>query len=60
MKWLRHVADGATVVGPGALPVRGTPTLLLVDSEGAVEAAWTGLLSPEREAEVLAAVFGAR
>ena len=52
--------DSIVFVGPGALPVRGTPTLLLVDSEGAVEAAWTGLLGPEREAEVLAAVFGAR
>ena len=35
----------------------GTPTLLLVDRDGVIEAAWMGLLDQSREAEVLAA-FG--
>lgn len=50
--------DSVVFVGPGVLPVSGTPTLLLVDRQGVVEAAWIGLLGREREDEVLAAVFG--
>ena len=41
-----------------ALPDSGTPTLLLVDRNGFVTHAWIGLLSSDREKEVLAAVFG--
>ena len=40
------------------LPESGTPTLLLVDRDGLVTHAWIGLLSSDREEEVLAAVFG--
>lgn len=40
------------------LPVSSTPSLLLVDREGVVEAAWMGLLDARREDEVLAAVSG--
>lgn len=51
----RHLIepDEVVFVEPGVLPVRGTPTLLLVDSEGRVDAAWIGLLDSRREAEVL-------
>lgn len=48
--------DEVVFVEPGLLPVSGTPTLLLVDSEGRVDAAWIGLLDSEREAEVLDAL----
>lgn len=40
------------------LPDSGTPTLLLVDRDGLVTHAWIGLLSSDREEEVLTAVFG--
>lgn len=36
-----------------ALHIRGTPTLLLVDSSGVVTGEWVGKLPPEKEAEVL-------
>jgi thioredoxin-related protein len=36
-----------------ALRIRGTPTLLLVDSAGVVTGEWVGKLPPEKEAEVL-------
>ncbi len=35
------------------LGVGGTPTLILVDSQGVVKESWVGHLPPEREAEVL-------
>ncbi len=40
-----------------AIPVRGTPTLILVDHKGVVQRVWAGQLPPEKEAEVLAAVL---
>lgn len=49
--------DAVVFVDPLGLPVTGTPTLLLVDRDGVIEAAWMGLLDQSREAEVLAA-FG--
>ncbi len=49
--------DSVVFVESGALPVRGTPTLLLVDGEGLVTHAWIGLLNADGEAEVLDAVF---
>ena len=49
--------DSIVFVEPGVLPVSGTPTLLLVDSDGLVEAAWIGLLGSDRQKEVLTAVF---
>ena len=36
-----------------SIHVRGTPSLILVDSQGIVKAAWLGKVSPESEAEVL-------
>jgi len=38
------------------LGVSGTPTLILVDQQGRVESVWVGMLSPQRESELLAAV----
>jgi hypothetical protein len=37
----------------GAIGVAGTPTLLLLDNQGKVEASWVGTLSAPQEAEVL-------
>lgn len=48
--------DELVFVESSVLPVGGTPTLLLVDSEGRVDAAWIGLLDSEREAEVMDAL----
>lgn len=42
-----------TQSGLDVLGVRGTPTLILIDSEGAVVSSWAGKLSPEEEREVL-------
>ena len=41
------------VVFPVALPVRVTPTLLLVDSAGVVSRSWAGLLNADREQAML-------
>lgn len=38
--------------------VRGTPTLIVVDNAGAVVQSWVGKLPPEKEAEVIARLFG--
>jgi len=38
--------------------VRGTPTLVLVDRNGAVVQTWRGKLPPEKEAEAVATLFG--
>ncbi len=40
----------------GALGVRGTPTLLLVDDKGVVTQAWIGRLPADREDEIINAV----
>ena len=48
----------ALIVNTGALPVRGTPALLVVDTEGLVTHAWMGMLDSDREAEVLRVLFG--
>lgn len=50
--------DAVVFVEGGVLPVSGTPTLLLVDSEGLVTHAWIGLLDAGREADVIEALFG--
>ena len=50
--------DSVVFVASGELPVRGTPTLLLVDGEGLVTHIWIGLLDADREAEVFDALFG--
>lgn len=49
--------DSVVFAEPGALPVSGTPTLLLVDGEGLVTHAWIGLLSADREQEVFDALW---
>jgi thioredoxin-related protein len=36
-----------------SIPVRGTPTLVLVDSKGVVTDAWVGKLPSDKEAEVI-------
>lgn len=36
-----------------SIPVRGTPTLVLVDSKGVVTDAWVGKLPADKEAEVI-------
>lgn len=40
----------------GSLGVRGTPTLILVDRNGAVLKSWVGELKPERQEEVLKSI----
>ena len=49
--------DSVVFVDDGVLPVSGTPTLLMVDRDGVVTNAWIGLLSEERKAEVIDALF---
>ena len=49
--------DAVLFVEPTILPVTGTPTLLLVDQEGNVEASWRGLLDVTREEDVRRTVF---
>jgi hypothetical protein len=41
---------------PPSLPIRGTPTLLLVDRDGIVRKVWAGQLSPEGERDVIETV----
>lgn len=50
--------DSIVFVDLSELSVPGTPTLLLADDEGQVMRAWVGLLNAEREAELIATVFG--
>lgn len=45
--------DDIKQAGPDAVPVRGTPTLIMADREGAVVESWVGKLPAEKEAEVL-------
>ena len=40
----------------GDIGVRGTPTLLLVNSAGVVTNVWVGKLQPDQEQQVLAAL----
>jgi thioredoxin-related protein len=54
-------SEGLDVRGLAGVPleglkVSGTPTLLLVDRRGTVLNAWTGVLSPKQELEVMKAV----
>ena len=50
--------DALVVIERGVLPVSGTPTLLLVDSEGVVTHAWIGRLDADGEADVFNALVG--
>lgn len=47
-------------VQPGAIRVSGTPTLIMVDSSGAVVDSWLGKLPPEKEEEVLKSLLAER
>ena len=49
--------DAVIYVERSDLPVSATPTLLVVDSDGAITHSWIGLLDAEREAEVLDVLF---
>ena len=40
-------------LSPGAIRIRGTPTVLLVNSAGVVTEEWLGKLPPDKENEVL-------
>ena len=51
----RVYADSVVFVAADALPVSGTPTLLMVDNTGLITHAWLGQLNAEREQEVLSA-----
>lgn len=58
-------ANGVSVsdvrqANPGAVGVRGTPTLIIVDSSGAVVDSWVGKLPPEKEEEVLSRLMTER
>jgi hypothetical protein len=48
--------DGVFSQPLDSLKVTGTPTLLLLDSNGRVARAWVGQLTPQGEKEVIAAV----
>jgi hypothetical protein len=48
--------DQVKQVPLGAIGVRGTPTLLLVDDRGQIRGSWYGKLSPEAEEDVLSAL----
>jgi len=45
--------DDVRQLSPGAIRIRGTPSLLLVNNAGVVTDEWVGKLPPEKEAEVL-------
>lgn len=45
--------DDIRQISPGTIRIRGTPTLLLVNSAGVVTDEWLGKLPPEKENEVL-------
>ena len=45
--------DDIKQAGPDAVPVRGTPTLIIADRTGAVIESWVGKLPAEKEVEVL-------
>jgi len=60
-KYLGHLAVPITEVrqeGLGALGVRGTPTLLLINDKGVVTKSWVGRLRADKEREVISAVRG--
>jgi hypothetical protein len=52
------IASEVIKVVPADLMVGGTPTLILINKEGAVEKSWVGKLPPEKEADVLEQLFG--
>jgi len=53
---LKLAIEDIQQASPAALGIRGTPTLILVNSAGSVTNFWVGQLPPDKEEEVLAAV----
>ena len=53
---LNVAVDDIKQVTLNSLGVRGTPTLILVDSNGTAVKSWAGKLPSDREAEVLASL----
>lgn len=49
--------DAVVSASPAELMVKGTPSLLLVDSTGIVQKTWVGKIPPEKEPEVLSTIF---
>jgi hypothetical protein len=45
---------------PRAVQARATPTVIVVDGNGSVIQSWVGLLSADKEAEVIRSAFGER
>jgi thioredoxin-related protein len=56
LKDLKVTIGDIRQVSPSSLGVRGTPTLILVDSAGVATNSWVGLLSPDKEQEALSAL----
>lgn len=54
LKKLAVPVDDVRQVTVDSLNVRGTPTLVLVDSTGEVKDSWVGKLPPNQEAQVIA------
>jgi hypothetical protein len=52
-------ADSVVQVGPGSLRIARTPTVILLDRTAKIEGIWEGLLSREKEKEVLSLVTAA-
>lgn len=48
--------DELQQAAPVSMGVRGTPTLILVDSKGVVIQSWDGVVRPDLESEVLASM----
>lgn len=45
--------DEVQQLQPGSIDVPGTPTVILVDSQGTVQNVWVGKLTEVKEAEVV-------
>ncbi len=52
--------DDVLQVKPPTIGVRGTPTILLADSQGVVRRVWNAKLDPAREQEVLKSIHSSR
>jgi len=53
LKSMGIITDEVRQLGLDSIGVRGTPTLLLVNSSGVVERAWVGKLNRDQEQAVL-------
>lgn len=52
------IPDHVVSIAPGRLPIRGTPTLVILDSAGRVLESWQGRLSRSAEESVKELLFG--